>query len=464
MTSFDEQLHRFVGRMPFGERIRPYINRLASFGEQGLQGLANLLVNIILARHLSREGFATIGTMIGIHYFVLGIHRTAIVLPYILGSSDGDDHGDDEQRRTYGSWWWLNFASLGLIAACLTLVAGGALWFAGDNSEQGWFVEAIALTAPVTPALLLFEFGRRCLYQAGLPASAALASTIYLAINLSLALLFVRIDAAPVAGALAWIAAGLVAGMITTIMLPPGRPRFRQGFLIWARHRRFAGWQVLTTIPYVIYNSSVVVLIGIVNGPLPTAAFNAARSLTNPAISMVSAIDSLDKPRAARAFASEGIPGLLHSIARTRRLLGILTGCYLGAMIVLAEPILSLAFGTTYAGHVTAFRILCAVFFTMCMNQPSDTLLIVLKESRLLLLLRSMTAVSVVALLFAARPFGLIGCCFALLAANLFNLAILRIGERIAIRRRVELNATDDRESGHGHRPIDRRSFAEPAD
>ena len=61
-------------------------------------------------------------------------------------------------------------------------------------------------------------------------------------------------------------------------------------------------------------------------GPTAVAAFTAARTLTNPAISMVTAVDSLDKPRGARGLAKDGLPGLRKSVSQTRRLLAIITG------------------------------------------------------------------------------------------------------------------------------------------
>lgn len=431
MRGFDAFVTRAFMAIPGWRGLGGAHRRLASFAEQGFQGLANLAANVILARALSHEGFATIGALMGIHYFVLGLHRTAIVLPFIL---DADMH-EARLRDTLGRWWWLNFASLGAIAAVLTLLALACRVLAQGDPRWGWLVEAVSLSIGVCPALLFFEFGRRTLYQAGRAASAALASACYLVIIVASALVLTQGDAHAGTGAMAWVVAGLGSGGVASVILAPGPPRLREGFALWWANRSFAFWQALTNVPYAIYNASVAVPIGVISGPVAAAAFNAARALTNPAISIVSAVDSLDKPRAAKALRDDGCAGLTRSIRRTRRLLVLITGAYLALVIVLAEPLLHIAFGETYAMLVNEMRVLAIAFFLMCLNQPSETLLIVLRESRLLLALRSLTAAIALVSLLVATRFGVMGCCLALLVTQSLNLGLLRFAERVGVNR-----------------------------
>ncbi|TCP36093.1 hypothetical protein EV292_102684 [Sphingomonas sp. BK235] len=95
---------------------------------------------------------------------------------------------------------------------------------------------------------------------------------------------------------------------------------------------------------------------------------------------------------------------------------------------------LHLAFGNLYAAEVPEIRLLALAFFLICMNQPSETLLTVLRKSKLLLLTRLAAATVAVASLALARPYGLMGCVLALLATQLINLANLRIAEWVAAR------------------------------
>jgi O-antigen/teichoic acid export membrane protein len=193
---------------------------------------------------------------------------------------------------------------------------------------------------------------------------------------------------------------------------------------------------MLNNIPYAIYNSAtVVILIGVLVGPVPAAVFTAARTLTNPAISIVSAIDSTDKPRAARALAEQGVAGLRRSVSGTRRLLIGLTGSYLGLVALFADPLIALAFHGRYAGVEHEVQILALAFFLFCLNQPSETLLIVLKASEAMFAVRTAAAVATVIALIAAIPFGVKGMAIGLVAAQ----ALLRFAEHRASARREVL-------------------------
>lgn len=430
MLTIDALLQRFLLRLPLGSKLASIQTRAASFAEQGLQGVANVLVNVILARNLPHQGFATIGIMLGVHWFVLGLHRTAVVLPFVLDASSADSDGVQSEQR----WWWLNLLSVGVVAISLAL-ATFIIFSFDSNPDDAWFRNGIALTVLVTPALLLFEFGRRILYQRGLPATAALASFVYLLINIFSAILLMRYNPTAQSGAIAWIVAGLGGAFVTILAVPPGLPRFAEGIHIWWSNREFAFWQALTNLPYAVYNSSVVVVIGIFGGATAVAAFAAARTLTNPAISMVTAVDSLDKPRAARALAADGLPGLRRSVGSTQRLLALITGVYLGLIIVFAGQVLELAFGNIYSDKTNEIRVLALAFFIICMNQPSETFLIVLRASKLLLATRIVAAFLAVAFLAVGSRYGLMGSSIALLATHVVNVANLRFVEGLAAKR-----------------------------
>ena len=190
----------------------------------------------------------------------------------------------------------------------------------------------------------------------------------------------------------------------------------------------------------------MVVLIGICDGPLAAAVFTAARTLTNPAISIVSAVDSIDKPRAARALALDGISGLRVSVMRTRRLLVAVTGSYLAMVALFAEPLLGVAFHHHYTGIGGEVRLLALAFFLFCLNQPSETMLIVLRASATMFVTRSATAVLTLALLIAGSAKGVAGMAIGMAVAQAANLAFLyaaelRVSERWTTQRQTVLAA-----------------------
>lgn len=428
MASLDAHLNVQLLRLPGGAKLAAMQGRLASFAEQGIQGMGNLLVSAVLARNLGPDGFAVIGLMLGIHFFVLGIHRSAIVLPFILDASRTDqNHAEIEN-----AWWWFNLVSLGVLVLCMVVCAliltlVGRVW-----PDYAWFGHATWLAVAVSPALLFLEFGRRMLYQRNLPVTAVVVSSVYFLVNLGMAYGVSRATGSFVLSAFSWVVAGAAAGAIAVLAARPDRAAFRAGYEKFLAHKHFVIWQTFNNIPFACYNHSAVLLVGLFGGPLSTAAFVATRALTNPASSMVTAIDALDKPRAARGLAQNGLEGLRKSVNQTRRTLLILCGGYLGALAIFAAPVLHFAFGPAYDNHVHEIRVLAMAFFLMCMNQPSETFLIVLRASKLMLLARCMTCGVMLLSLYLAQPYGLLGICIAFTVTQASNLFGLRLAEYFA--------------------------------
>jgi O-antigen/teichoic acid export membrane protein len=292
----------------------------------------------------------------------------------------------------------------------------------------------------VSPLLCTADFARRRLYQALHATTAAVSASLYALLSfgwiLAAPLLLGRHDAWIASGAWAIGAAGS-AGL--SFALRPGRRgTWREAFEHWRPFKGFSAWQAATHLPYTLYNNSSVLVIGALAGPLAASAFTASRTLATPATSLVTAVDSLDKPRAARALKSDGLPGLRRSIGRTRILLIALTGAYLAAIALAAPAVLQLLFGEKYVTEALAVRLLCAVFFLIGLNQPSETFLIVLRESRMLFVTRSIAAVAALGgIWWGARVGGLDGACWALLLTQGLNLTLLRAAERLAAKAHV---------------------------
>ncbi len=410
--------------------------RLCSLADQGAQGVANILATAALGRCLLSDQFGAIGVAIGIYYFMAGFHRSAVVLPYITEHETFADAA--AERRYHSDWWWFGLiAALGLSAVLVALALLLDLLRMWEPSWS-WGIMPLLLGAMITPPLLCAEQTRRWLYKIDRADLVALVSLFSAAVLVMTAFATPLIGANARTGALAWVASGLFGTMIALLVLRPTAPSLARSFNCFHRHRHFATWLALTIIPYVFYSSAtVVILIGIFDGPLAAAVFTAARTLTNPAVSFVSAIDSIDKPRAAHALATQGIRGLRHSVRRTRLLLIAVTGSYLAAVALFAQPLLDLAFHHRYSGITHDVRVLAAAFFMFCLNQPSETMLIVLRASRTMFVTRSATAVLTLALLFAGSGHGVAGMAIGMALAQAGNLLFLLSAERWVERRRA---------------------------
>jgi O-antigen/teichoic acid export membrane protein len=398
--------------------------RLYALADQGAQGLANLVAISVLGRHLPTGQFGAVGMAMGLYYVVAGFHRSAVILPYIT------EHGSDD-RAYHSDWWWLNVLfGAGLTAILLGLAGGLALgteWW----PQAIWGVMPLALGALMTLPLLCAEHLRRWLYKRERADLVALVSGIYAVALVGAAWMLPQWRGDALGGALAWALAGSVATLLPLVWLRPAWPDWPASWNCLARHRRFASWLALTIVPYMVYSSAtVVVFIGLFNGPLAAAVFTAGRTLTNPAISMVSAVDSIDKPRAARAFAEQGLVGLRRSVRQTRWLLGAGTGGFLAGVALFAEPLLELAFHGAYRGIEPEVRWLALAFFLFCLNQPSETLLIVMRASATMFVTRSVTALVTLGLLVAGAPYGVSGMAIGLALAQGVNLLALLVAER----------------------------------
>ncbi|MCC6828170.1 MAG: hypothetical protein IT550_08075 [Novosphingobium sp.] len=408
--------------------------RLWAVADQGASGVANVLVFALFGRGLTPHDFGSIGMMMGLYYFIGGFHRSAIVLPFTTWHRTDADAID--VHRDDSNWWWLGLG-LALLVSAGTGIAALVVRLAGAYvPDVQWLVEPLYLTALVTPALLAWEFARRWLYKIERPQLVAACSGLYLVVLVAGALLAGRYAPDSFAAAMVWVLASIVALVVALMRLVPMAFDRAAAALITRENKAHAAWLAATNLPYSIYSTaSIVVWIGLFMGPLEAAVFTAARTLTNPAISVVSAIDSIDKPRAARALVREGIPGLRRIVRNSRISIAVATGLYLGGVAILATYLTHLAYGGQYTGLEEEVRWLALGFFLFSLNLPSETMLIVLRAGPVMLTVRCITAaITLAALAFSARH-GVAGMAGGFAASQFINCLLLIGAERVALAR-----------------------------
>lgn len=411
---------------PVEKRIGPgAASRLYALADQGSSGLANIIAFALFARALPVTQFGAIGMMIGLYYFIAGFHRSAIVLPFTTDHRAGRQGHLAHQEDS--AWWWLGFALtflLSLVAALLGLafIPMGRVWAA-----TAWMAEPLLLTAMITPAMLLWEFARRWLYKIERADMVGLCSILYFLLLVGAAWAASRIMPTALAAASAWIIASMGTLLVALAILRPVRADRSTTLRLIRDNKANAGWLAATNLPYSIYSSaSIVVLIGILVGPVAAAVFSAARTITNPAISLVSAIDSIDKPRAARAYAHAGMAGLRSVVHRSRLSIALATGVYLGLVAIFATTLIAFAFKGRYAGLEQEVRLLALGFFLFGLNLPSETMLIVLRAGRTMLVIRTITALATIAALALGAAHGVSGMAIAFAITQAANFVMLR--------------------------------------
>jgi O-antigen/teichoic acid export membrane protein len=412
------------------KRWAPGAARIGSFADQGFQGVGNILVNIMLVHALTHEEFAGIGVMIGIHFFAWGLHRSNIVLPLIVNASDAAAGPRDED-----AWWWINLISVALICAALA-VARAIFGMLDPEPTHRWLVSAIGWAAIASPWICFIEFGRRRLYQQRRGVMAAFASAVSTGVMLAVAAIDWRGGLHnALLGACAWAFGGMAGTLVATLAAPPRRVAWSEIRQVWRRHQHFALWQSATAVPYAFYTTIVVILVAAFSGAAGAAAYTAARTLINPAMALVSAIDTLDKPRAAKALLDGGVLGLQASIRRTLFTVIGLTGPYLFVLTLFSSLILRTVFGPGFGGYGLAVSFLAVAGFFACLNQAPETNLIVLRAGQSMFAVRMGVAVlTVICMAAGARYLGFLGCTIALLLINILNFVALRLASQRVLR------------------------------
>lgn len=418
---------------PVARRIGPEkVARLAAVADQGASGLANVVALALLGRALPQGEFGAVGTMIGLYYILAGFHRSAFVLIFTTSYRSGTTPAEDHRENS--TWWWLSLGAAVLLSAVLGLAALAVTSEPIALSRIGWTALPLALAMIVSPPMLAWEFARRWLYKLERADVVALCSGANLLAQVAVAWFVARHAPTAWTAALAWVVANLLAVCLALPWLRPTAPSREVAASLVKENRAMAGWFAATNVPYSVYSSaSIVVWIGLFMHALATAVFTAARTLTNPAVSLVSAIDSIDKPRAARAMAMEGPAGLLRVVRKTRLTIALVTGLYLGAISLFADTLTAMVFAGAYPGLGEEMRILAAGFFFFGLNLPSETMMIVLRAGRTMLAVRCVAATLALIALWIGSGHGIRGMTIAFAVSQGLILLLFQVAERVVL-------------------------------
>ena len=398
-------------------------DRATALLDQGLLAAARFAAMLVFARIMSTDLFGAFALAVSISFILNNIQRAVIVLPFIVSCQRPQD-----VARAVREWSWIDIATT---AAVTAILAAG--WAAGPSlAIESWVRIALGFSALAAPPLMLYTFLRRVAYQTGehravvamvLVHAATYAAGIVLAVLLREAeyLPFVALAAAPAAGALVG-----AAGLHRHWGLPPPGT--------WHSFRSSIGlskWSFLGTLAASVYTSGMNIVVAGFLGAGGSAAFAAARTLVSPTVSLATANDMVDKPRAGRAYADHGLAGLRRSVRSALVFLGLLGGSYLLLVAIFSGPILDLVYGEKYAGLETELRLWALVMLLNLAVHPLATYLVTLRDTRSIFLCN--LAAALVAVGVALPLFDSLGVAAALIAmgcARLANLALLWIAAR----------------------------------
>ena len=369
------------GRTRFGG-WRSVTTRLTSLADQVLYSSVSLLQVAIYARLFDKEEFGVFSLAVGISLVLVGIQRSAIIIPAIVLFPTPE--------AFTGSGRWARVHLMVVAAVTLTLLLLGA---AADALGREPLGRLGMLAAVLTAGALLFDYQRRSLYQLCKGRSALLVSAVYLASS-AIGFVAVALWATNAIGAViaASAAATLAAFLARTLRGPLaiGEPARRSARDV----RGTVVWNALSFLPYMAYNHGMVLFVGVIAGPVTAGIFAATRVFVAPVQLLTAAIDNTDKPRTSRALASSGAAAFKASLGNTSATLLVLGLPYLLAVAIEPEFFGMLLLGPTYAPDMWIARIWAVVGVLLLLGQPLESGLVILGRSDWLFACRCLAAMA----------------------------------------------------------------------
>lgn len=347
--------------------------RASGLYDQSLASLVTFGQTLVYARTMAADAFGLFAMSVASVFIAQTLQRSVVVLPMIVAQGTSS-------QTAVGAWWRLNGAVLGLT---MLVVASIGLAAQVGGPASGVVPLLCAAIGTALPSILVYEFVRRTLYVQQRKAAVlrmAAAHFVFQALGVAVV---VGVDggawAAMVAMAVAAAAAAVVGAFGLDLTRAADAPGART---LLRRYRGDMGWSLAAAVPYVGFNTALPVLLGLLSGPAVAGVFTATRLLLAPITTLISAVDSVDKPRAARSLRDGGTAALKASLLRTLRSLLLLGGGYLLAAGIWAQEILRLLLGADYPLDADRAWLWLVVGLLMMLSQPLETGLLVMRLTR----------------------------------------------------------------------------------
>ena len=414
-----------------GGRLKSLLRRFKSFdqiaamADQGGLALIRLAGLLVFARIMSKEDFGAFALMVSMSFLLNNAQRSLVILPFIISCKTPEN-----LERDGADWFWIDIVVGVVFSLALFAAWGGVTLFGG----QPWVGTALLYSAIGTPPLLAYTFLRRWAYQAQRYPNVltmVLAYILGYGIGIGVAWFNRDIEAMPF---LAFTFAP-ISGLIVGLLLE--RRRWRAPakglFARWRKTLGFSTWSFLSFLLGSIYTNGMNIIVAGVVGAVGSAVFAATRTIVAPIVTLVSAIDMIDKPRAGRAYLKDGVAGLRESIRSTMTILLAMGVPYLLVVFVFGETILEICYQHKYVSMVPELRIwVVAMFFQMVAN-PLSSHLIILADSRRVFLANLAGALVTLAVMgLTIREYGVSGALAAMTAGRAVNVLLLLIMTRLA--------------------------------
>ena len=393
-------------------------DRMVGLIDQGLQASVKFVAILVFARWLTQEDFGIFALATASSFLLVGVQYAIVVLPFIVSCPTAKIA---EENR--GHWFWLHLMLVAVAVACLGVI----LTVLTLIDSAAWLQDTAKFTLVLAPLLLNYQFSRRYFYQTmnfGLTLKMSIANFVFYGLGIA-----VVVFVAPTAwAAMLAYASALLAGMAVAFFgdRPPSYRSAKGMFAAWSRSKSFAGWMLLSRLVRQVNFQLMSFILAALAGPASVATFTLTRSLIQPTGVLIAGVDMIDKPRAGRAYAKDGISGLQGSISRTRQFL-LMSGLpYLLLLLAFANEIIALVYGPNYADFGKETRLWIAVALVNLLEQPLNSQMVMMRRTRVIFLCNALSACITVGLAAAfIGDHGVLGAIIAVLGGRVVSVALL---------------------------------------
>jgi O-antigen/teichoic acid export membrane protein len=387
-------------------------SRLFAMCEQAIVSVSNFVFTVLLSRYLPVMDFGFYSIGFTIFVILQGFQRAVISIPISILYGRGG-----LETISYKVWGLLNRVMTFSVILVGVLVGLFSYFFDLDDAVWKGAVSAVLVYA----GMASYEFNRRVLIQKKLIHKLLPVALVYCLACFAFVLFFVSRWNNFFVAVLSLFAASGLAALYSEILFRKNTicdSVSKKGDLkiLFAGVIKYARWGAASHVVFSAYNGFVPLALGFLVGPSATALMHVTKNLMQPVQTLITAIDSVDKPRAASAFDKNGCLGLVKALRSTLVFLLVLGGGYILIVSYFGSDLMSALYGARYADAGELIVLWGVVFLLIIITQPIESGLYVGRVPHYLFLGRVVSAVVGVGCVYFLVPiYGVNGGMYALI-------------------------------------------------
>ena len=369
-------------------------DRYLALAEQALVSGSNFLLYVFATRSLPKEQWGALSMALAVLLVVQGFQRAFVTLPM---SSSGDD------KASFIGTNLLFWRQVQVVMIALTMPVIGVAYLVAWQVGVEWVQQCVAMTAALLIPMYYLEFTRRVVILGGSMKRLFVMATAYAVVLGAASLIAYAMDMAHEMTTFVGILmlAAVCSCCCGDVNILPSAKSVVNANWSSAALWDFGKWSAGSSVAYSGYNFAVQAILAAVAGPAAVAVFAATRNLVQPINVVIQAMDSVDKPRAARALKEHGMAGLWGVTKKAWLWLAAVSLPYFLIVGFAAEPLLGLIYADKYAGASSSVLFWFLVMAVMIVVQPVESALYVLRRPKQLFYSRLFACLAVL----GAAPF-----------------------------------------------------------